>query len=183
MTSGTTDRIRAFGDESGCTGYSFDDGSTDHFTVAIVVVRNADLLMSAVESYHLKQWQNRRELHFKDMDRDARCHFLGFLRDIKDVPYEVRALVVNKKQMPLKMRPATGKLYEHFVADAFACCGDSLSEAIAKMDKTNQGGPHVLSRIVESVNRETSRRAIRDLQFVSSHSNYAIQVADWSYPG
>ena len=173
-----TDRPRVFGDESGCTGYSFDDGSTEHFTVALVIVRDADLLMRAVEAYHLRRWQNRRELHFKDMDRDARCHFLAFLGDLKDAPYEVRALVVNKKQIPLKARPATDKLYEHFVADAFACCGNSLAEAIAKMDKTNQGGRHVLSRIVESVNRETSRRAIHDLQFVSSHSNYAIQVAD-----
>jgi hypothetical protein len=178
MTCRGIERPRVFGDESGCTGYSFADGSTTYFTVALVVVSDADLLMRAVEAYHMQQWKQRRELHFKDMKPDARHHLLSFLMELHDVPFDVRALVVNKERLPPKGRPGTDKVYEQFVADAFGLCDDIASDAIAKMDKSNHGGPRVLSRILDAVNRQASSRVIHDLQFAPSHGNYGIQVAD-----
>ena len=91
---------------------------------------------------------------------------------------DVYVLVVNKKQMPRKVRPKSSEMYESFVAVAFDVFRDDITDAIVKMDKVTYGGKHVLSRIQKTVNGAAMHPVIHDMQFEASHSSYGIQVAD-----
>jgi hypothetical protein len=178
VTPGVTERPRVFGDESGCTGFNFVKNSSPVYVIALVLTTDVEGFRSAVTSYRSSLPRPPSEFHFRAMEPEQCIQMLTFLGDRKAISFEAYALVVDKVAASRASAPKTNQVYEHYVAMAFDEHRQQITNAIVRMDETNQGGKGVLSRIKKAVNIDPVNQTIHDIQFERSQTSDGIQVAD-----
>ena len=158
-------------DESGDEGFTFDKGSSEWFVLAACLVREANDrklgdLVDGIRS--LYKSQQRRDLHFKDMEEAKR---LPYVAAIAGAP--VRAVSVMFRKPPLAERFAGGgqRLYSY----AARYLIERVSAACIKARKKTEIGP---AKIIFSHRTTTSYDDLRAyLDVLKTKDDCTI---DWS---
>jgi hypothetical protein len=163
-------------DESGCSGFKLDNGSTPYFIVAMVIF--ADFLEAEKASIAIANL--RQELNIWPEFKFAKTH-----SEVKDIffktinPYNflIRSLVVEKRYVySSHMRKQKENFYNYFIKALMKHDGKLLTNASVKIDG---GGDKGFRNALSSyLRQEIGSNKIKKFRFIDSRQDNLIQLAD-----
>ena len=171
-----------FVDESGDTGLRLAKGSSDLFTVALVVFEENDEAQAADDRIALLRRELRKpvkfEFHFKENSDTVRRAFLEAV-----VPYNFFyfGFVINKAKLSPTSFPTTDAFYRYVCGLVFESAKPYLDEAVVKIDAS--GGRkfqrQLASCLKTKINtNEANSQRIRRITAADSDRNNLLQLAD-----
>ncbi len=167
-----------FLDESGDPGFKFEQGSSSHFVIALVVFDNP--LDAEETALTIKRLRQRLKLHetfeFK-FNKMSNFHRFQFLEAVHNAPFRVRAMVVDKKV--LRSEHLIGdkeRFYNYFVSEVMKHNYGTLREASLKVD--GSGDREFKQAFKTYLRGKLSDRTLTKCKFVDSKKDSLIQLAD-----
>lgn len=165
-----------FIDESGCTGFKLDCGSSHCFVLAMVIF--TDYLQAEAASSQLKQLQHKLrvkpEFKFNKSHRNIKD---AFFQTIKPFNFTVRAIVVSKTHIySPHLQKHTRNFYNFFIAQLMQHDNNVLQNASIKLD--GSGERQFMREMKTYLNKQLPHGKIRKLRLVDSKKDYLIQLAD-----
>jgi Protein of unknown function (DUF3800) len=167
-----------FLDESGDAGFKFNQGSSEHFVVALVIF---DDPLDAEETAHsIKRLRVQLKMHekfefkFGKLD-DFRCS--QFFEAMRDMKFRVRVMVVDKRNL-YNESLITNKdsFYNYFIAEVLKHHNGEISGAKLRVDGS---GDSTFKNAFKTFLRQKLEVGIIDnCKFVDSSSDSLIQLAD-----
>lgn len=163
-------------DESGCSGFKIEKGSTPYFVVAMVIFDNfkeAETTSALIETMR-KALGVKPEFKFSKLSDDRKDQFF---RAVTDRNFRVRALVVPKAALySRKLRTDSDSFYNFFVKLLIKFDDGLLQNASIKIDGS---GDREFKRSLDRYLRaQIGPGKIRKFRFVDSRSDNLIQLAD-----
>ena len=171
-----------FVDESGDSGLKFDQGSSEFFTISLVVFEDDDEAKACDERIGLLKrelgWQQNDEFHFIRNSDKARRQFLTAVAPYNFFYY---GIVINKKSSSFSGKEFADKraFYKYTVGLVFENAKDKLDEAIVIIDQSDS--THFKQQLTKYLREKmnTEKRLIKDVKMQRSQSNNLIQLADY----
>lgn len=171
-----------FVDESGDTGLKFSEGSSDLFTVALVVFEENDEAEAAGERITLLRRELRKsadfEFHFKENSDSVRQ---AFLEAISRYNFFYFGFVVNKAALYAESLPTTEAFYTYACGLIFESAKPYLDDAVVKIDAS--GGRkfqrQLASYLKTKINTpEAPGQRIKSVTAKDSRGSNMLQLAD-----
>lgn len=166
-----------FIDESGCSGFKFESGSSTHFLIALVVFHSnedAEYASNSIDELRNKlNW--RREFHFTDCPIRVRDAYFEAL--IK-CSFEVRSIVINKQIIHSHhLKSNKRKFYNYFVQSLMSYDNGLLNNARVRIDKSSDRT--FRDELKTYLQRQfKGQNKIESVKFWDSKGNDLIQLAD-----
>lgn len=170
-----------FIDESGDAGFKLNKGSSLVFVIALVIF---DDELDAEETA-LKIKKYRRELgksdfsefKFNRLDKKTR---LGFLKEVKNCNFRVRAIVFKKSALySPTLRGSKDKFYSYAVKLVLEHNGDTIENAKIRIDGLGEKAfRNSLSRYLRLSLNSSKKKVMENLRFRDSKSDVLIQLVD-----
>lgn len=152
-------------DESGCSGFKIDKGSTPYFVVAIT---------SAAIAATRKALGVKPEFKFSKLSDDRKDEFF---RTVAKRDFRVRALVVRKEAIySPKLRTDSDSFYNFFVKELIRFDDGVLKDASVKID--GSGDREFKRSLTRHLRAQAGPGKIRKFRFVDSKADNLIQLAD-----
>ena len=150
-------------------------GSDPVFAIGMVIFKSsadADATRAIIESLHSKL-SHKAEFKFSKCRDEVRD---GFFRSVVGCPFDVRALVVEKKVIySTKLRNDNDAFYNYFVKQLMQYDGGALQDARIRIDGS---GDREFQRALSSYLRRELGEKIRDVKMIESHRDALVQLAD-----
>lgn len=163
-------------DESGCTGFKFNAGSTRYFIIGMVIFNNfkdAEKCSAIINDV-------RSNLGSKNEFRFTKCsdqYKLAFFNSVKNCEFSIRVLIIDKtliRSAELCTKPK--KFYNYFLQNLLKHDGDMLKQANVKVDGS---GSRVFQDACASyLRKQVPQGKIRKFSFANSKTDNLIQLAD-----
>jgi len=173
--------MQVFIDDSGDPGFKIEKGSTEYFSISMVIFNdNLEAEKAAVAIKEL-----RRELKFSDNTEFKFCKTqrsvrIKFLQTIAPFQFKIRSLVVKKSEIRSpELRGSKESFYGYFIKMALKYSGGSIIDASIKID--GSGDRTFRKRFLGYLHRELNsgdKKIIKKCRLVDSKSNVLIQMAD-----
>lgn len=170
-----------FIDDSGDPGFKIDKGSTEFFSISMVIFDdNLEAEKAAVAIKQLK-----RDLKFTEDTEFKFCktsekHRLEFLETIKQFKFKVRSLVVKKSLIKsLELRNNKESFYSYFIKMALKYNNNSIINASIKID--GSGDRKFRKSFLNYLQRELNdgdKIIVKKCRLVDSKGDVLIQMAD-----
>jgi hypothetical protein len=165
-----------FIDESGCTGFKLQKGSTNYFVLAMVIFKDfkeAENCSHAISALK-KRLKVKKEFKFNKTHPNVKEAFFIGVRKYKFI---VRAIVIDKYRM-FNTYFLEDKLtfYNNFIQLLVKDSSDILQNAIVKID----GGGDRLSKnkLFQHLRQQLGPNVIKKFSFVDSKKDNLIQLVD-----
>lgn len=164
-----------FLDESGDAGFKLGQGSSRFFVISLVIFernKDAERVSARIKDLH-EQLQHRSEFKFSKTRQDVRLQFLEAMRD---QPFTVRSLIVDKSQVNNEtLRHDQEAFYFTFVRQVLERNRDHLQNAKLRIDGSSgrDSGRKFISEL-----RQSMELTLADIKFRDSASEPLIQLAD-----
>ena len=171
-------------DESGDAGFKVKAGSTPTLVVTAVIFQTpaaAQFTAECIHAYRRAELQKGRgfQFHFTNCCRDWR---LGFFRAVRECPFAVRAIVMQKDRIweGTQLRRSGGYFYNFTVRQLLTHTFGKVEDA--KLFVDGEAGRESLKRMVAYLRqhcRKHDLHVLRDIKFVrKSEGNVLVQLAD-----
>jgi hypothetical protein len=171
-----------FVDESGDTGLKVGQGSSDLFTIVLVVFEDSEEAQAADDRITLLRRELRKpdnfEFHFVENGDNVRE---AFLRAVAPYHFFYFGFVVDKTRLYLPAFPSNAAFYKYLCGLVFESARPYLNEAIVAIDRSGGQGfrrelAAYLKRQVNDPNLPTKH--IKKVDLPDSKSNNLLQLAD-----
>lgn len=169
------DLMLVFIDESGDPGFKVKDGSSPVFVAAMVIVHNKQDALRVENKVKEAQEKARAfpEVKFNKMTHRGRDEFFDTVRDM---PFSVRAIVVQKEVIySKKLKQDNEAFYNFFVRQMMQHDNETLNNAKVIID--GSGDREFRNTLKRFLRRQLGQR-LRDVKFGRSESDSLIQLAD-----
>lgn len=163
-------------DESGDPGFKLTKGATPYFVVAMVIFK--DYIQAEAASKVIAEMRQSLRVNPEFKFHNTRPEVKKvFFETICQYDFEVRALVVNKKEIySSRLRTNADNFYNYFVKTLLKYDQDVLSHASVKIDGS---GDKEFKRVLGTyLRKEISAEKIIKFKFVDSKKDSLIQLAD-----
>lgn len=172
--------MKVFIDESGDAGFKLESGSTQFFTFALVLIQNnTDYEGINDEIYKLKSTlslSNNFEFKFQKSSHELK---LDFFQSIRELPFSVRILSVDKSKIYSKHLIKNNKQFYNFMLKlVIANNGMKISDANIYLDgkSKREFRQELCSYLRTEIKSE--QRIIKKFKIIESHKEPCIQIAD-----
>jgi hypothetical protein len=170
--------VLVFVDESGCTGFKFDKGSTKHFVVTMVFFETPESAEATAQK--LSQIRTDRnyhdELHFKELPNNLRTTFYEYMDDCN---FFYRSIIIDKTHIYSQHLKQNKKLfYNYVVGQMVRHDGGYLKDAKIIVDASCD---RAFQTELNVYMRRKAREAgyfIHGIKFKDWRQNSLVQVAD-----
>jgi hypothetical protein len=163
-------------DESGCTGFKLDRGSSASFIVAMVIFDTfgeAERASAAVAAARA-DLRVKPEFKFSKVSDTVRD---GFFCAMADLHFTVRALCVDKSKIySRRLRTNDDYFYNYVVRMLLRHDGDTLARATVKID--GSGDREFRNALAGYLRRQMTDNKIAKVRFADSRRDNLIQLAD-----
>jgi c-di-GMP-related signal transduction protein len=172
-----------FVDESGDSGLKFNRGSSEFFTVSLVVFEDESEAKACDDRItllkHELSWNESDEFHFIRNSDKARRQFLEAVAPYSFFYY---GNVIDKASPRFSKHEFTDKrsFYKYAVGLVFENAKDKLNDAIVVIDQSDN--PHFkrqLAKYLHNKMNDGKKRLIKDVKTQRSKSNNLLQLADY----
>lgn len=170
--------MHAFIDDSGCSGFKFDTGSSAFTIMSAAIFRDSPDIEQLAKISEACRAHNkvRTEWKYSGVHETARdC----FFRCTAPVPYAVRTLVVDKRQLwhekLLEGKPLKAWMIRQLLTHTFGTVQNA--KVIVDGKDTRGFGIEDQQYLVDKVNRETPG-VVHSVKFDDSKLNVGVQLAD-----
>lgn len=169
-----------FIDDSGDAGFKLEKGSSRHFVIACVIFDNPlDAEQTALAIKRFREtlgWSQQREFKFNKL---AKRYRLAFLEAIKDQPFRVRAIVVDKKlTLNPELRENKQSFYNYIIKEVLSKSAGSVFDAKLRIDGMEDRRYKRAALTYFRQELGVKDRVISDAKFVNSSGDNLIQLAD-----
>jgi hypothetical protein len=171
----------AFVDESGDAGLKFGQGSSDCFTVAVVIFEDREQALACNGAINRLRtelgFDSRQEFKFNKCSRPVRERFLSVVAAFR---FRYHAVVLNKVKLADPVARQRESLYYYPIRLVFENAKTQLDGATVFFDTTGsrefvkQLGTYLKKRMTDA----DGRCRIKKVKAERSHSNNLIQLAD-----
>lgn len=167
-----------FLDESGDAGFKFDQGSTTHFVIALVIF---DQPLDAEETgLHIKRLRQRLNVssQYEFKFSQSKDYFrYQFLDTVRNDPFRIRAMVVDKRRIySPTFKDDKDSFYNYFASQVVKHNHGKITGAGLYIDGS---GSREFKRAFESnLRSKVKNGTISKCKFVNSKDNNLIQLAD-----
>jgi len=164
-----------FIDESGDPGFNLKKGSSPVFVAAMVIFETAEDALAVSRSVRALQ----RELSINPEFKFNRCSDevrAKFFRHVRDLPFVVRAIVVDKQAVySSHLRSDREDFYRFFIRQMLSHDDGFLRNAKVVIDGS---GDREFRRMLGATLRRQVGERIREVSFARSQSDPLVQLAD-----
>jgi hypothetical protein len=165
-------------DESGCTGFKLDKGSSPYFVVAMVIFNDflsAEKTSAAIDQLR-KVLRVKPEFKFSKCSHEVRDHFFQEICQ-RQHQFTVRGLVVEKQAIYSQFLRCNNEcFYNFFVRNLILYNGDCLVNATVKIDGS---GNREFQRAMSSyLKKHVGSDKINKIKLIDSKKDNLIQLAD-----
>jgi hypothetical protein len=171
--------MRAYVDESGCTGKKFDSGSTLFFCVTAVLFRREDdaARCDARIGQLRQELRVAKEFHFSKCNHDVRVRFFTEMLAFDFVYF---GLAIDKLKFMVAGLDFDEAFLQAPVVAIFTAAQSKIANATVVIDKTGSSEfRHSLAKNLRGdVNRQIGRDVIARVKHQASHSDNLLQLAD-----
>lgn len=170
-----------FVDESGCTGFKFDNGSSEHFVVVAVIFddrEQAKLCDEAIRALRDRcNWTRGHEFRFSKIRHSSRVQFF---ETVAPFAFRYFAFVLNKRRLMDGALRQKRRMYTKTITWLFENAAPTLREATVILDAHgNREFTAQISQFLQIViRRSDGHRPIAEVRSVASHSDNLVQLAD-----
>jgi hypothetical protein len=167
-----------FLDESGDAGFKFNQGSTTHFVIALVIF---DKPLDAEETaLHIKRLREKLKVgsQYEFKFSQSKDFFrYQFFETVRNDPFRIRAMVVDKKKIySLTFKDDKDSFYHYFASQVIKYNHGKITGANLYIDGS---GSREFKRAFESnLRAKVKDGTINKCKFVNSKSDNLIQLAD-----
>lgn len=168
-----------FIDESGCSGFKFNRGSTKYFLISCVIFKDKQQVQNVDTATATADLRNSlggfRKFHFTDCPNRIRD---AYFRTLVQYDFDVRVLVVDKLLIHSDfLKHNKANFYSFFVQMLMKYDHGVLSEAKIRIDKSSD---RTFQRELKTYLQRQFRgqNKIKDIKFLDSKGNNLIQLAD-----
>ena len=167
-----------FLDESGDPGFKFEQGSSSHFVIALVIF---DTSLDAEETaLNVKRLRQKLRLHetfeFK-FNKMSDFYRFQFLEAISGSPFRVRAMVVDKRILRSSMLIGDKEsFYNYFVSEVLRHNRGTITDASLRVD--GSGNRELRQAFTTYLRGKLSSQTMKKCRFVDSKKDSLIQLAD-----
>ena len=165
-----------FIDESGCSGFKIDKGSSPYFVVAMVVFHSEDeaQIVSREIDQVRKAVGHKPEFKFSKCRYDVRD---AFCKSASAFDFVIRAIVVDKSKIySPALKSSTESFYNYFVKMMMQHDNELLADANVKID--GSGDRRFRAELQRYLRAQVGKKRIKKVRFVNSKSSNLIQLAD-----
>lgn len=168
-------------DESGNTGFKFQQGSSRYFVVALVLVRDPGALADVLEEQRLAMGKlPGEELKFARLHHDGRIRVLHALAASG---LDARVLAVDKHRLAAPDTRSSGGFYKYLIGAALAINFQGIERAHLVVDESFKGKTKqadLATYIKQALNIAGTQnvKRIRDITYRQSHREPCLQIAD-----
>jgi hypothetical protein len=168
-------------DESGDTGFKFQQGSSRYFVAALIVVRDPDALAEVLEEQRFVMRKSPgEELKFARLHHDGRHQVL---RALAIGGLDARVLVVDKHRLTAPETRSRDGFYKYLIGATLAIDFSDIERARLVVDesfksKAKQADLATHIRQALNTNRAQKVKRIRDIVYRASHREPCLQIAD-----
>lgn len=175
-------KMLVFIDESGDSGFKLDRGSSEFFTVSLVVFNDVDeasrcdnrIELLKTELGKSKDW----EFHFKENSHRVREEFIKAV-----MPYDFfyYGIIINKRLLYSEnLINNKDSFYKYTCGLVFENAKDKLDSAIVLIDESgNADFKKSLSKYLKKRMNDYDRKVIKKVKMQKSHTNNLLQLADY----
>lgn len=167
-----------FLDESGDPGFKFDQGSSDYFVIALIIFDNP--LDAEETALNIKRLRERLNLspYFEFKFNKSNDYFrYQFLDAIKDSPFRIRFMVVNKRILHSSHLIACKEsFYSYFASQVMMHNQGTIQGASLKID--GSGDREFKKAFQTYLRKKLKDGTLSKLKFVDSRTDSLIQLAD-----
>jgi len=172
----------AFIDESGDPGLKLEKGSSQYFTIRLVVFDDHEEATACDQRIELLKrelgWQGLNEFHFKRNSNKVRE---AFLKAISPYNFFYYGIVINKDPKKLWGEGFKDKqsFYKYAAGLVFENAKDKLDKAIVVIDRS--GNLEFRNQLVKYLRRRmnVSTKVIKKVKMQRSEGNNLLQLADY----
>lgn len=171
-----------FVDESGDTGLKLDSGSSEFFTVTLVLFEDHDEAQACDDRITLLRRELNKadgfEFHFKENADSIRR---AFLEAVLPYSFFYFAFVINKRRLYGPGFAHKGPFYKYVCNLVFTNAKPHLDNAIVRIDKCGdrEFQEQLSAYLKRKINdKEASIRHIKKVSTQASHGNNLLQLAD-----
>ena len=166
-------------DESGDTGFRFNEGSSRYFVITLLVVDDSIALHAAISELRERLgFAPDNEFKFYHSSRDVR---LSFLRMLRRQDFVARALVIDKTLMTRPHMRKRETFYSYLVRMILEHDNDTISDAMIVLDesvKSKKSKQHLATYLRKALNSDPRAPKVRGVRYHDSRSDNLIQAAD-----
>jgi hypothetical protein len=166
-------------DESGDTGFRFEQGSSRYFVVMLLLVDDPIPLQTAVGDLRDRLgFAADNEFKFYSSSHDVR---LSFLRMLRRQDFVVRALVIDKTRMTRPHMRKRETFYNYLVRMILEHDNSTISDAMVVLDesvKSKKSKQQLATYLRKALNMDPRAPKVRGVRYHDSRSDNLIQVAD-----
>lgn len=171
-----------FIDESGDTGFKFEHGSSQFFTVSLVMFKNHDEAIKCDRSIaDLKRrlgWNNSDEFHFKRNSDKIR---LKFLKNVSRFDFIYYSVIIDKTLFKYKAKEFKDReyFYSYICLQVIESTQRQLIQADIVIDKN--GNSEFRNRLSKYLKKKINinQKRIRKVKMQRSEANNLLQLADY----
>ncbi|PIQ14548.1 MAG: hypothetical protein COW67_13180 [Flavobacteriales bacterium CG18_big_fil_WC_8_21_14_2_50_32_9] len=171
-----------FIDESGDSGFKLGRGSSEYFTVALVVFNDLDEANACDSRIQLLKRElgkpEKWEFHFKENSNKIREQFIKAVTKYEFFYYSI---VINKKNIYSEnLSSNKDSFYKYTCSLVFENAKDKLDNAIVLIDESgNNDFRKSLSNYLKKRMNDYERKVIKKVKMQKSHTNNLLQLADY----
>ncbi|MCX6029189.1 MAG: DUF3800 domain-containing protein [Chloroflexi bacterium] len=166
------------GDEAGDASFSFDEGASTHFVLALIATAQPDVLREALARLR-EQRGLLADYEFKYHRLSSAALRHAVIETLQAMDFVVYALTVDKTTLPVYLRTLDAhSFYALLAAELIAQVPLSEREgAILLLDEFDPRGRALLA-LKRALKRRGMRRGFRKMLNVRSRSEPLVQIAD-----
>lgn len=174
-----------FIDESGDSGFKFDEGSSDIFTIVLVVFNEneeAELCDQKIQLLkHELWWRENEEFHFKRNSDKVRTLFFEAIAPYNFYYY---GFVLNKRKLFSEWFRSKDSFYKCISGYIFENAKEKLEDAKIIIDENgNNEFRNSLAKYLKTKMNGGNIRRIKEIKMQASHKNNLLQLADYIASG
>ena len=166
-------------DESGDTGFRFNQGSSRYFVITLLLVNDPIPFHEAIDDLRASLgFATGNEFKWVNSSPDVRWAFLRLLRK---QDFTARVLVVDKTLMTAPHMRKRDTFYNFLVQLILKHDNGTIQDAILILDesvKSRRSKQQLASYLRRALNTSPQERKIREVRYHRSHADNLIQATD-----
>lgn len=171
-----------FIDESGDTGFKFEHGSSQFFTMSLIIFENHDEAIKCNKSIaDLKRglgWNDSAEFHFKRNSDKIR---IKFLKNVSKFDFAYYGIVIDKTSFKYKVKEFKNReyFYSYICFQVIESAQKQLIQADVVIDKNSN--PEFMNRLSKFLKKKINinQKRIKKIKMQRSEANSLLQLADY----
>ena len=170
-----------FFDESGDPGFKFSCGSSELFTVTMVVLEDHDEANALDARIGLLRGELKKsadyEFHFVHTSDDVKR---AFFQAVAPYNFFFFSFVIDKRELDPEDWPKPEAFYRWVCGLIFESAKPYLVDAVVRLDQSGGRGfrAQVATDLKRLMNRDVENRLIKNVRFSKSSGNNLLQLAD-----